>query len=293
MNHRAPHAQPPHDGAEAAPASQAKGAHPQAAGPLEARTAPPWLARPQRRALPWPLPALVVWALAWAGFVGLRLAGVGAVLAWALATALGVLGSVAVVGRVRKALVVVGFPLSWWLLAGGEGTALMRGFPAWLWLLPLGVLLLYPPQTWRDAPLYPTPPGALDGLAEALPLPLAGHVLDAGCGSGEGLVALERAYPEVHLHGIERSPALALLCLLRVRTAHVRWGDFEQADWSRFDLVYLFQRPETMARAWAKAQAELRPGAWLASLEFAVPGVEPTLRWTCPDGRTLWCYRKA
>ena len=37
--------------------------------------------------------------------------------------------------------------------------------PAWAWLLPLALLLLvYPINAWRDAPLFPTPPGALRGL---------------------------------------------------------------------------------------------------------------------------------
>ena len=37
-------------------------------------------------------------------------------------------------------------------------------------------------------------------------------------------------------------------------------------------MVYLFQRPESMERAFAKATHELAPGCWLVSLEFAVPG---------------------
>jgi hypothetical protein len=164
--------------------------------------------------------------------------------------------------------------------------------PGWGWLLPLSLLLvLYPPVTWKDAPLFPTPAGAFDGLAESVPLPLAGHVLDAGCGLGDGLLALERAWPEVHLHGLERSWPLRWLCALRCPVARVRQGDMWQADWSAYDLVYLFQRPESMPRAWAKARAELRPRAWLASLEFAVPDVPATLSWNCPDGRPLWLYQ--
>jgi trans-aconitate methyltransferase len=124
-----------------------------------------------------------------------------------------------------------------------------------------------------------------------VPLPLAGHVLDAGCGLGDGLLALERAYPEVHLHGLEHSWPLRLLCAWRARHARVRQGDMWAQDWSRFDMVYLFQRPESMPRAWAKAQAELKPGAWLASLEFEVPHVLPAGTWACPDGRTLWLYQ--
>lgn len=187
----------------------------------------------------------------------------------------------------------LGFPLSWWLLTGGDGTFVLAGLPAWAWLVPLGLALaLYPPTTWKDAPLFPTPRDALNGLATLVPLPLAGYVLDAGCGLGDGLLALERAYPEVHLHGVEHSWPLRFLCGLRARHARVRQGDMWAHDWFGYDMVYLFQRPESMVRAWGKAQAELRPGAWLASLEFPVVGQVPTVEWTCPDGRPLWLYQQ-
>ena len=241
---------------------------------------------------PWPLPALLVWSVVWVFFVVSRVAGMGLVAAWVLATGLGVLGAAWTGSALRRLMVALGFPLSWWLLSGGEGTRVMLGFPAWTWLLLLGLLIvLYPPGTWRDAPLYPTPPGAFDGLAARVPLPLAGHVLDAGCGLGDGLLALERAYPEVHLHGMERSWPLRWACAWRVRQAHVRQGDIWAHDWSAYDMVYLFQRPESMPRAWSKAQTDLCDGAWLASLEFAVPQIDPSQVWTCPDGRTLWLYR--
>ena len=40
-----------------------------------------------------------------------------------------------------------------------------------------------------------------------------------------------------------------------------------------------------------KAQAELAPGAWLVSLEFAVPGVLPHAQLRAPGGRVVWIYR--
>ena len=46
-----------------------------------------------------------------------------------------------------------------------------------------------------------------------------------------------------------------------------------------------------MPRALDKARRELRPGAWLASLEFALPGVEPAARLDAVPGRPLWLYR--
>ena len=71
----------------------------------------------------------------------------------------------------------------------------------------------------------------------------------------------------------------------------LRHGDMWQAPWSGHDLVYLFQRPESMHRAAEKASAELRPGAWLVSLEFEAPSLLPHARLATPDGRALWLYR--
>ena len=61
--------------------------------------------------------------------------------------------------------------------------------------------------------------------------------------------------------------------------------------WSQQNLVYLFQRPESMARAWAKASAEMGAGAWLASLEFPVPGIAPHATLDAGVGRPLFVYR--
>ena len=41
----------------------------------------------------------------------------------------------------------------------------------------------------------------------------------------------------------------------------------------------------------AKASRELRPGSWLASLEFEVDSRRPTWVFVCADGRPLWLYR--
>ena len=55
--------------------------------------------------------------------------------------------------------------------------------------------------------------------------------------------------------------------------------------------AYLFQRPESMERAAAKASRELVPGAWLASLEFEIASLLPQLVLECADGRRVWLYR--
>ena len=132
---------------------------------------------------------------------------------------------------------------------------------------------------------------ALTELPAHAPLPAGAQVLDAGCGLGHGLQALRLAYPQATLHGIEWSWPLRALCALRCPWARVCQGDIWQADWSAYDMVYLFQRPESMARAAAKARAELRPGAWLVSLEFEAKELASHAAWRTPGGRIVWLYQ--
>ena len=236
--------------------------------------------------LRWPLPAVLAWTAAWLVHAAARPA-LGALAAMLLASAVGVVASLWADAWWRRVLIALGFPLSLLL----SGTAAL---PAWAWLLPLGfLLLLYPVHAWRDAPVFPTPRGALAGLERAAPLADGARVLDAGCGLGDGLLALRQAYPGARLEGIEWSWPLALACRLRCRFARVRRGDIWTADWGGYQLVYLFQRPETMARAAAKAEAQMAPGAWLASLEFPVPGAQPQARLDGPagGGQPVWLYR--
>ena len=242
--------------------------------------------------LPWPAPALLAWLAAWGLVLALRPWGSGLGLsagwAWGAATALGVASALALraASGWRRLFVAAGFPVS--ALASGLAAAV----PAWAWLLPLGLLLAaYPLRAWRDAPLFPTPADGLQALTSALPLPAGARLMDAGCGLGHGLVALRRAYPLACIEGVEYSWPLWAAAALRCPWARVRRGDMWTADWSGLDLVYLFQRPESMARALAKADAEIGVGGWLVSLDFAVPGVVPTAVLRRAGAQPVWAYR--
>jgi hypothetical protein len=245
-------------------------------GPMSAAAlpSPAWLR--------WPLPAVAAWSLAWALHRGL-LGALGPVAAAGLAVALGAALAQLQAGRSRKLIVAAGFPL---MLAAAA-------LPAWSWLPPVLVLLLvYPPHAWRDAPIFPTPAGALDALARRIPLAPGARVLDAGCGTGDGLRALARAWPLARVEGIEWSRPLAAWARRRCPRAHVTRGAmWAEGAWQGLALVYLFQRPESMARAWAKATAEMAPGTWLVSLEFVVPGRAPDLVVEGPGGRPVRAWR--
>ena len=235
--------------------------------------------------LPWPLPAALVWIAAWAVFITLAESRLGILVALAGACVLGVAASVLGASWWRRLMIALGFPLS--LAVSGAAS-----LPAWSWLLSLLLLLLiYPLNAWRDAPLFPTPKNALKELAAHVPLAQHALILDAGCGLGDGLKALRGAYPQAHLHGLEWSWPLRALCALRCPWARVRQGDMWRADWSAYDLVYLFQRPESMSRAGQKARAELKPGAWLISLEFQATALQAQVVLQAPDGRPVWLYQ--
>ena len=253
-----------------------------------ARTSP--LPHPLPARLPaarWPLPALLAWAAGWIAMAALGRTGA---LTPALAMAVGVLAAAApalFAGTFwRRVIIAAGFPLS--LLVRGVAGVL----PAWAWLLPLAALALaYPVTAWRDAPVFPTPRDALAGLDRHVALAPSASVLDAGCGLGHGLRALRAVWPQARLAGVEWSWPLALATRLRCPWARVARGDMWRGSWAAHDLVYLFQRPESMVRALAKAEAEMRAGSWVVSLEFEAAGRRPHARMDMASGRPVWIYR--
>lgn len=238
------------------------------------------------RKLVWPMPALAAWAGAWFLFHALLQTEASPAIAFTLAASCAAACGWMSARPWRRVMVAAGFPVSL-LLAGG-----MPVVPAWVWLLPLAVLALaYPAHAWRDAPVFPTPARALDDLAGLAPLPPHARVLDAGCGLGHGLRALRAAYPHARIEGIEWSWPLRLWTGLRCRWARVNQGDMWRQGWHEHDLVYLFQRPESMPRAVAKARAEMRPGTWLVSLAFEAAELTPHAVLHTPGGRPVWIYR--
>ncbi|MBX9716754.1 MAG: hypothetical protein K2X42_09185, partial [Burkholderiaceae bacterium] len=97
--------------------------------------------------VPWPLPALMTWAFAWAVFFLLRAVDAPSVVALACGAVVGALPSALSPWPLtawRRLFLALGFPLSLAL----SGSA--HDVPSWAWLLPLAALaLLYPLTAWR------------------------------------------------------------------------------------------------------------------------------------------------
>ena len=106
--------------------------------------------------LTWPVPALLAWGSSWLLFKGLQMVGLSETIAFIAATCLGGFLSALAHTTMRKALIVLGFPLS---MAASSATLNVPPI-GWLFLLGL-IVLVYPRKAWRDAPLFPTPKKAL------------------------------------------------------------------------------------------------------------------------------------
>ena len=187
----------------------------------------------------------------------------------------------------RRCLIVLGFPLSQLLL---NSTVMSMPPLAWLGLVIL-IAAVYPLNAWSDAPLFPTPSKALVEVPKHIQLSAGAKILDAVCGLGDGHRALKSDFPQSEFSGLEMSWPLRFFSALRCPWAKIRQGNIWLADWSEFDMVYMFQRPESMPKAVEKATLELKPGAWLVSLEFEARTLKPNALVYGSDGRPVWMYQ--
>ena len=174
---------------------------------------------------------------------------------------------------------------SWWLpinLLFVPALLVLNGqqLPPLLFLGAFVLLLLLNWNSLRErVPLYLSGQKTIAELDQLLqPLPANLRFIDLGCGLAGSLYQLSRRYPQAHFVGVETAPLVFLLawlrCLLRPN-CQIRYRNLWQQPLGGFDVVYCFLSPAPMPRLWAKARAEMSPGALLISNSFAIPDVEP------------------
>jgi hypothetical protein len=164
--------------------------------------------------------------------------------------------------------------------------------PGLVWMLALGLPPLYflgafcalASVYWgvsgTRVPLFLSSRAAARALADLLPPERSFTFVDLGSGLGGVISSLARARPAGRYYGIEAAPLPFLLSRLRavlgMRGCELSWGDFQDLDLGRYDVVYAYLSPAAMPGLWDKARREMRAGSLLISNSFAVPGVPPT-----------------
>ena len=169
---------------------------------------------------------------------------------------------------------------------------IMHGFalPTWAWFAAFLFVLLLNWNSFRHGvPLYLTGTATDHALAELLRGRGVGfRFIDLGSGLAGTLCQLARLYPRSHFTGVETAPlsfALSWLRSLPLRNCLIRYRSLWREPLGGYDVVYCFLSPIPMPALWAKASAELKPGAWLVGNTFGIPGVIPDVEIEVPARR--------
>mgnify|MGYP006374494029 FL=1 len=173
----------------------------------------------------------------------------------------------------------------WWLpinLLFVPGLVLLhaQALPSAWWLGLFLLVLLLNWNSFRErVPLYLSGRKTQEQLINLLAQRPPGFgFIDLGSGLSGALCRLARAYPHSRFEGVETAPLVFLLGWLRclwVPNCTIRYRSLWKVDLADFDVVYCFLSPAPMPQVWQKAAEEMRPGSWLISNSFEIPGVSP------------------
>lgn len=135
-------------------------------------------------------------------------------------------------------------------------------------------LLLYWSCFRTQVPYYPSSRFAAHALQSQLPVSRPLRVIDIGSGLGGLLLKLAASRPESQFVGIELAPLPWLIsycraCLGGHKVQFIR-GDYQELDFSAFDVVFAYLSPAAMSGLWGKACAEMPEGSLLFSYEFLI-----------------------
>lgn len=146
-------------------------------------------------------------------------------------------------------------------------------------LLLLTLLVVY--WSWRNgiSPM-PTSEKAKRSLLSALPAGVHGNIYELGSGWGTLVFPLAAHYPYSPVVGYETSPvpywiSKAWQMIARLPNVTLKRQDFFTVRLDDASLIVCYLYPAAMRRLYMKFQEELKPGTWVVSNTFAVPGWDP------------------
>ncbi len=162
------------------------------------------------------------------------------------------------------------------------------------------ILSVFLPTLWTRASPLPTSAAVRGTLLAMLPETVDGPVYDLGSGWGGLARTLARRYPRSQVVGFELSPLPWSWSRFRqspggLKNLTFRFGDFHNADLTGAALVVCYLPGPAMEKLRPKLEAELKPGALVASNTFALRGWDPVEVRTAPDAHAsqVYLYRVA
>jgi len=122
-------------------------------------------------------------------------------------------------------------------------------------------------------PFIPRPIRYQDKILALMELKKGQKLFDLGCGDATFLITAEKKYG-IEAIGFELSLAAMIISRLNVffkkSKAKIYYQDFFKADISQADVIFCYLFPSVMNRLSEKFKKELKPGAKIYSLAFAM-----------------------
>ncbi len=155
--------------------------------------------------------------------------------------------------------------------------------------LAILILLVFIPLAF-GAPFQPIPKERLKKIMKLANINQGMKVADIGSGNGKIVIALAKAGAEAH--GFEINPFLVWLSKRRIKkeglqmNAFIQRKNFWKVDFSKFDVVTIFQVHYVMSGLKKKIQRELKNNSKIISNDWRFPDWKPEKE----DGK-VYLYR--
>jgi len=147
-------------------------------------------------------------------------------------------------------------------------------------LVLVTLALIVVPFLRVGTPPMPTSNQAKSAIEDALPPSLTGQIFELGTGWGGLARRLGRHLPGCTVTGYEISPlpwlySRVILAFTGPDNLSLRYGSFASAPLAEATAVVCYLSPQLMAELAPRLKEELRPGTWVVSNAFAIPGWTP------------------
>lgn len=126
----------------------------------------------------------------------------------------------------------------------------------------------------------PTSPKVKEALWHILPEKAEGKIIDLGSGWGTLAFPIAKKYSSSQVIGYENSPLPFLFCKIRqllqpAPNLTFIFKNFYNISLEDAGLIICYLYPGAMEQLDKKFRTELKPGTWIISHTFAIPGWQP------------------